>query len=88
MEKAYLDSNGTTLALTGWGGTCAEYSAVADESATTVKVQIVGRSTIGPDEACNAMAVEIKAVVELDAPLGDREVVDAATGLPVPVTRT
>ncbi|MFC6238825.1 hypothetical protein [Longivirga aurantiaca] len=88
VEKAFLDTNGTTMALTGWGGVCAEYSAVVDESSTTVKVQIVGRSTLGPDEACIEIAQELKVLVELDSPLGSRTVVDATTGLPVPVTRT
>ncbi|MGD9957739.1 MAG: hypothetical protein AB7O74_08595 [Candidatus Nanopelagicales bacterium] len=88
VEKAYVDSDGRTLALTGWGGVCSEFTAIADESATTVKVQVVERSTLGPDGACVDMAQEWKAVVELDAPLGDREIVDATTGLPVPVTRT
>ena len=76
------------MALTGWGGVCAEYTAVVDESSTTVKVQIIGRSTAGPDEACIEIAQELKVLVELDAPLGSRTVVDATTGLPVPVTRT
>jgi hypothetical protein len=88
VEKAFVDSNGTTLALTGWGGVCSEFTAIADESATTVKVQVVERSTIGPDEACVDMAQEWKALVELDAPLGDRDLVDATTGLTIPVTRT
>jgi hypothetical protein len=88
VEKAYVDSDGRTLALTGWGGVCSEFTAIADESATTVKVQVVERSTLGPDGACVDMAQEWKAVVELEAPLGDREIVDATTGLPVPVTRT
>ena len=88
VEKASLGGNGTTLALTGWGGVCAEYTAVADESSTAVTVQIVGRSTLGPDEACIEMAQEITVVVELASPLGDRTILDSTTGLPVPVTRT
>ena len=88
IEKAYLDTNGTTLALVGWGGVCSEYNGIADESSSTVKVQIIGRSTLGPDEACIEIAQEIKVVVELDAPLGSRTLTDAATGLKIPVTRT
>ncbi len=88
IEKAYLDTNGTTLALVGWGGVCSEYTGIADESSSAVKVQIVGRSTLGPDQACIEIAQEIKVVVELDAPLGTRTLTDAATGLKIPVTRT
>jgi hypothetical protein len=85
VEKAILD--GRTLTLVGWGGACAEYAAVADESADAVKVQIVGKSTIGPDQACIEIALELRLEVTLAAPLGDREVIDATTGARVPVTR-
>lgn len=88
IERAYLDTNGTTLALVGWGGVCSEYSGIADESSSAVKVQIVGRSTLSPDEACIEMAQEIKVLIELDAPLGTRTLTDATTGRTIPVTRT
>jgi hypothetical protein len=85
VERAIVD--GRTLTLIGWGGACADYTAVADESADAVKVQIVGKSTIGPDQACIEIAVELRLEVALAAPLGDRAVLDATTGTRVPVTR-
>jgi hypothetical protein len=85
VERALLD--GRTLTLIGWGGACADYAAVADESTDAVKVQIVGKSTLGPDQACIEIALELRLEVTLEAPLGDREVLDATTGALVPVTR-
>jgi hypothetical protein len=85
VEKAIL--SGRTLTLVGWGGACADYAAIAEESADSVKVQIVGKSTIGPDQACIEIALELRLEVTLDAPLGDRAVIDATTGARVPVTR-
>ena len=85
VEKAVLD--GRTLTLVGWGGACADYAAIADESADAVKVQIVGKSTVGPDQACIEIALELRLEVTLDAPLGDRAVIDATTGARIPVTR-
>lgn len=84
IEKAAVSDDGRTLKLTGWGGVCAEYSAIADEAADAVKVQILGRSTLGPNEACIEIAKEITVTVTLEAPLGDRAVVDATTGATVP----
>jgi hypothetical protein len=85
VEKAIL--SGRTLTLVGWGGACADYAAVAEESADSVRVQIVGKSTVGPDQACIEIALELRLEVTLDAPLGDRTVIDATTGATVPVTR-
>jgi hypothetical protein len=85
VEKAIL--KGRTLTLVGWGGACADYAAIADESADSVTVQIVGKSTIGPDQACIEIALELRLEVTLEAPLGDRTVIDATTGARVPVTR-
>jgi hypothetical protein len=85
VEQVLVD--GRTLTLVGWGGACADYAAVADESADAVKVQIVGKSTTGPDQACIEIALELRLEVVLDAPLGDRAVIDATTGARVPVTR-
>ena len=62
VDQAFLDTDGTTLALVGVGGVCAEYSGVVDEAPDAVKVQIVGRSTLAPDMAC----IEIAAPREVD----------------------
>ncbi len=80
VTAATVSADGRTLTLVGWGGVCATYSAIADESGSAVKVQIVGTSTIGPDEACADMALEVKVDVALERPLGARTVTDATTG--------
>jgi hypothetical protein len=86
VESASVSADGRTLTLVGWGGVCATYLGLADESSTAVKVQIVGTSTIGPDEACADMAQQVEVKVALDEPLGSRPVSDATTGEKVRVT--
>lgn len=81
-----LSDDGRTLTLVGYGGTCATYLGLADESGAGVTAQIVGTSTIGPDQACNAMAVEVEVKLLLDEPLGRRTVTDATTGERVAVS--
>lgn len=76
--------SGRTLALTFWGGVCSDYAAKASESGTSVSVRIV-ETNPDPGRVCIAIAKEITAKVTLDKPLGDRKVVDAATGEAVPV---
>jgi hypothetical protein len=79
--------SGADIALIFWGGVCSEYAASAEETATTVTVSVVGRSTLGPDQACIEIAKESKASITLAAPLGDRALIDAATGRPITVAR-
>jgi hypothetical protein len=86
VESASVSADGRTLTLVGWGGICATYLGLADESSSTVKVQIVGTSTIGPDEACADMAQQVEVRVALGKPLGSRAVSDATTGEKVRVT--
>lgn len=85
VTSATVSADGRTLTLVGWGGVCATYSAIADESGSAVKVQIVGTSTLGPDEACADMALEVKVDVALERPLDARTVTDATTGQKVRV---
>ena len=86
VTSATVSADGRTVTLVGWGGVCATYSAIADEGRLVVKVQIVGTSTIGPDQACIDMAQETRVRVTLAAPLGSRVLRDATTDEIVPVT--
>jgi hypothetical protein len=86
VESGSVSADGRTLTLVGWGGVCATYLGLADESGSAVTVQIVGTSTIGPDQACADMAQQVEVKVALDRPLGSRPVSDATTGQKVRVT--
>ncbi|MET7620331.1 hypothetical protein [Streptomyces sp. NPDC005408] len=77
--------SGRTLAVTFWGGVCSDYAAKANESADAVKVRIV-ETNPDPDRVCIALAKELTKTVTLDKPLGERKVVDAATGDAIPMT--
>jgi hypothetical protein len=80
--------SGADIVLVFWGGVCSEYSAtVVEEGAGSVTVSVVGRSTLGPDQACIEIAKEYRTEVTLSAPLGDRSLIDAATGEPIRVAR-
>ncbi|MFE3098628.1 hypothetical protein ACFXG1_33010 [Streptomyces sp. NPDC059248] len=76
-------ADGRTLSLTFFGGVCESYRASARESGGSVRVSVVGTWN-DPGKACIAIAKEQTVKVALDAPLGDRKVVDAATGETVP----
>ncbi|MFB8353566.1 hypothetical protein [Streptomyces niveus] len=75
-------ADGSTLSVRFTGGVCGEYSVRADESGSTVKVEVVDSAP--PGGVCIAMAKAFTEKVTLDRPLGDRKVVDAVTGDPVP----
>lgn len=77
-------SDGRTLTVRTEGGICTAYRAEATESADQVRVLITGTPTNGPDQACPAIAKVVEEQVVLDAPLGDRTVVDAGSGAAVP----
>ncbi|MFF0448416.1 hypothetical protein ACFYT4_18730 [Streptomyces sp. NPDC004609] len=70
---------GRTLTVRFTGGVCAAYGAKASETGRQVRVTIT-ESHPDPGRVCIAVAVPVTAKVTLDAPLGDREVVDARTG--------
>ncbi|MFE7466832.1 hypothetical protein ACFU6R_22400 [Streptomyces sp. NPDC057499] len=77
-------AEGKELSVTFWGGVCSTYTASAAESADTVTVRISESAQPGK-QACIAIAKELTRTVTLDAPLGDRRVVDAASGNKIPL---
>ncbi|MFI1399040.1 hypothetical protein [Streptomyces sp. NPDC020681] len=76
--------DGRTLSVTFWGGVCSDYAATASEAGGQVKVRIT-ETNPDPERVCIAIAKELTEQVTLDKPLGDRKVVDAATGQAVPL---
>jgi hypothetical protein len=73
----------SSLAVRYWSGVapCSVLGRVdVEETATTVRVTLwVGRAaSAGPGTACITLAAYYEVVVGLDAPLGDRTVVDGA----------
>lgn len=76
-------ADGRTLEVTFWGGVCSTYTASAEESAGQVRISVTEK----PQEdkkACIMIAKELTRTVTLDEPLGDRKVIDAASGGAVP----
>lgn len=71
------------LTVNFWGSVCSTYSASARESAESVLVKITD-TPIQPGQACIMLAQEMSVTVTLDKPLGDRKVIDATTGKPLP----
>ncbi|MBT2383267.1 hypothetical protein [Streptomyces sp. ISL-11] len=71
--------DGRKLVLHFWGGVCNDYAATAEQSADVVRVSVTGTEK-EPGRSCVLMAKRYDETVTLDEPLGDREVVDAATG--------
>ncbi|MBB1244865.1 hypothetical protein GL263_15015 [Streptomyces durbertensis] len=65
-----------------WGGVCSDYSAKAVESAERVRIVIKEREH-QPGGVCIKIAKEMKLDVELEKPVGEREVVDGR-GEPLP----
>lgn len=83
IESYRTEGDGRKLTVTFWGGVCSEYTVTAAESADRVTVR-VRETPIDPGRACIAIAVEVTKTVTLDGPLGDRPVVDGASGQAVP----
>ncbi|TXS50862.1 hypothetical protein [Streptomyces sp. t39] len=75
-----------TLTVTFWGGVCDTYRGEADESAGKVTVEVEAVDP-DPDRVCIAVAEEQSVKVTLDAPLGDRAVVDASNGKELPLRK-
>ncbi|MEV8591832.1 hypothetical protein [Streptomyces sp. NPDC052012] len=75
-------AEGGELTVVFSGGVCADYDVRADESGDRVKVTVT--ETPWPGKVCIMIAKQYQKTVQLDAPLGDREVVDA-DGEPVPL---
>ncbi|MFJ4962230.1 hypothetical protein EES43_06745 [Streptomyces sp. ADI96-02] len=78
------DAGGRTLEVTFWGGVCSTYTASARESAGQVRIVVTEKPRGGEKKPCVMIAKELKRTVALDAPLGDRTVIDAASGAKVP----
>ena len=87
ITSASVSADGRSLTLTGFGGVCATYSGSLDQGESSVKAQIVGVSTIGPDEGCIDLAKEVAVPVTLSAPLGSRTLLDTTTGETIAVAR-
>jgi hypothetical protein len=84
MHIESYSADGRTLTLRFWGGVCSDYSASADTSEPgVVKVKVLGKER-KPGQVCIKIAKQFEEKVTLDKPLGDRKVVDAATGKAVP----
>ncbi|MER6624493.1 hypothetical protein [Streptomyces sp. NPDC000931] len=77
-------AEGDELTVTFTGGVCADYEATASENGDRVTVRVT--ETPWPDKVCILIAKQYQRTVRLDAPLGDRGVVDA-DGEPVPLRK-
>lgn len=76
-------ADGRTLSVTFWGGVCSTYAARASEDGGAVRVSVT-ESKPDTGKVCIAIAKELTRTVTLDQPLGERNVVDAASGTVVP----
>lgn len=76
-------ADGRTLSVTFWGGACSTYTASASEDASTVRVSVT-ETKPEKGKVCIMIAKELTRTVTLDQPLGERNVVDAASGTVVP----
>lgn len=83
LQSYTVDGTGRKLSATFWGGVCSDYGMTVKESPEQVRVTIT-ETPRKPDRACIAIAVEVTRTVTLTTPLGDRQVVDAASGDLVP----
>ncbi|MFD3757814.1 hypothetical protein [Streptomyces sp. NPDC058622] len=71
------------LTVNFWGSPCSTYAVEAREQAASVLVKITDTPN-KPGQACIMIAQESALTVTLQQPLGDREVLDATTGKPLP----
>lgn len=76
-------ADGRTLEVTFWGGVCSTYTASAQESAGQVRITVTEKS-LKEKMVCVLIAKELTRTVTLEKPLGDRTVIDAASGGAVP----
>ena len=72
-------AEGRELTVGFWGSVCDDYRLSADESGDAVEVTVTGEPK-KPGQNCIMVAKKLEEKVTLDKPLGDRKVVDAATG--------
>ncbi|WP_367125703.1 hypothetical protein [Streptomyces phytohabitans] len=78
------EADGRTLTVTFWGGVCHKHAVKADESGDKVTVTVEERERDPEKKACVMVAKKQTVEVTLDKALGDREVVDARKGAPLP----
>lgn len=71
------------LTVNFWGSPCSTYAVEAREQAGSVLVKITDTPT-KPGQACIMIAQEMALTATLQQPLGDRKVLDATTGKPLP----
>ncbi|WP_374773627.1 hypothetical protein OG756_11875 [Streptomyces sp. NBC_01310] len=71
------------LTVNFWGSVCSSYAVEAREQAESVMVKITDTPN-KPGQACIMLAQEMSLTVTLQQPLGDRKVLDATTGKPLP----
>ncbi|MET9322669.1 hypothetical protein ABZX75_21115 [Streptomyces sp. NPDC003038] len=71
------------LTVNFWGGVCSSYAMEAREQKEAVLVKITD-TPHKPGQACIMLAQEMSLTVTLQQPLGDRKVLDATTGKPLP----
>ncbi|MEU9606762.1 hypothetical protein [Streptomyces sp. NPDC048057] len=83
VQSYRTDHDGRTVTVTFIGGVCSPYTARAVEKGDEVRVSVTAGAQ-EPGRVCIQVAKEQTAQVALARPLGDRKVVDEASGLPVP----
>ncbi|MET9883884.1 hypothetical protein ABZZ20_12200 [Streptomyces sp. NPDC006430] len=71
------------LTVNFWGGVCSTYALEAREEAGSVTVRITDTPN-EPGRACILLAQEMTVSATLQQPLGERKVIDATTGKPLP----
>ncbi|MFE2285011.1 hypothetical protein ACFXDJ_12660 [Streptomyces sp. NPDC059443] len=72
-----------TLTVNFWGGVCSTYALEVREQPESVMVKITDTPN-KPGQACIMLAQEMTLTARLQQPLGDRKVIDATTGKPIP----
>ncbi|TDC06257.1 hypothetical protein E1265_34900 [Streptomyces sp. 8K308] len=75
MSVESYESDATSLTVTYWAGVCDEHRLVAEESEDTVRVSVEPVDP-EPGRECIALAEEQTGELTLDAPIGDRTLVD------------
>ncbi|MFJ3902082.1 hypothetical protein [Streptomyces sp. NPDC090025] len=78
-----VDPGGRKLSVTFWGGVCSNFTVKADETAGAVTVR-VEETPKEPGRVCVMLAQEVTVTTTLRSPLGDRAVVDGASGQRIP----
>ncbi|MFD3548917.1 hypothetical protein ACFWUW_25475 [Streptomyces sp. NPDC058655] len=71
------------LTVNFWGSPCSTYAVEAREQAGSVLVKVTDTPS-KPGQACIMIAQEMSLTATLQQPLGDRKVLDATTGKPLP----